>query len=126
MIDTKLFLYLASRERLARLSKIVKFAVLPRMHEYIKVRNRQMGDYFAFTVVQITHREDGPPELWMYLKSFVNGRSVIDFTVDSELDEYVRSYEQEGWELKSMVPNRTFRENGESVWPTQECDVNVT
>ncbi len=115
MIDAEVSLYLASRVRLARLQKAVTFAVLPRVREFVKVRNREQGDYFAFTVVQVTHREGGPPELWLQLTSTVGGRSVVSFIEDGELDEYVAGYKQEGWALASLVPNRTSRGDGSSV-----------
>jgi hypothetical protein len=116
MIDAEVSLYLASRDRLARLQKAIAFAVLPRVREFVKVRNREQGDYFAFSVVQVTHREGGPPELWLQLTSVVGGRSVVSFIEDGELDEYVAGYKQEGWVLASLVPNRTFRGDGSSVW----------
>jgi hypothetical protein len=116
MIEAEVSLYLASRERLARLQKAVAFTVLPRVREFVKVRNREQGDYFAFTVVQVTHCEGGPPELWLQLTSFVQGRSVVSFIEDGELDEYVAGYKQEGWALASLVANRTFRGDGSSVW----------
>jgi hypothetical protein len=90
--------------------------VLPRVREFVKVRNREQGDYFAFTVVQVTHREGGPPELWLNLTTFVGGRSVISVIEDGELDEYVVSYTREGWAVASIVPKRTFRDDGSSVW----------
>jgi hypothetical protein len=115
MIDVDVSLYLVSRARIARLQNTLAFSALPRIREFVKVRNREQGDYFAFMVVQVTHRE-GPPELWLHLTSFVGGRSVIDFFEDAELDEYVEGYGQEGWILASVAPNRTFRDNGASVW----------
>ena len=116
MIEVEVSLYLASRERLARLQKTVGFAALPRVGEFVKLRNREQGDYFAFTVVQVTHREGGLPELWLQLTTLVGGRSVADFIEDGELDEYVAGYGREGWTLSSLVPNRTFRGDGSSVW----------
>ncbi len=115
MIDAEVSLYLVSRARLARLQKTVGFPVLPRTREFVKLRNREQGDYFAFTVVQVTHREGGPTELWLQLTTFTDGRSVVSFIEDGELDEYVAGYTQEGWVLASVVPNRTFREDGTSV-----------
>ena len=114
MIDVNLSLYLPSRMRLARLRKIVAFFALPRLRELVKIRNREQGDYFAFSVVEVTHREDGPPELWLFPTSKVNARSVASFFEDSELDEYVTGYEQEGWALASLV-NRTW-DSEASVW----------
>lgn len=116
MIEVEVSLYLASRERLARLQKSVAFAAMPRVSEFVKLVNREQGDYFAFTVVQITHREGGPPELWLQLTSLEGGRSVVDFFEDGELDEYVAGYKQEGWTLGSLIPNTTFRSDGSSIW----------
>lgn len=116
MIEAGVSLYLVSRDRLARLQKTVGFAALPRVREFVKLRNRDQGDYFAFTVVQVTHRESWPPELWLRLTTFVGGRSVADFIADSELDEYIAGYRQGGWVLASLVLNRTFRDDGSSVW----------
>jgi len=107
---------LVSPTRLARLQKSVAFSSLPRVREFVKLRNREQGDYFAFSVVQVTHREGGPPELWLHLTSFVGGQWVVDFFEEAELDEYVEGYKQEGWELASVAPNRVFRDNGKSVW----------
>jgi len=123
MIESEVSLYLASRERLARLQKSVGFAALPRVCEFVKVRNPEQGDYFAFTVVQVTHREGGPPELWLQLTSFTGGRSVVSFIEDNELDGYIAGYKQEGWALASLVPNRTFRGDGSTVW--SELDVSA-
>src|SRR5262245_17053737 len=116
MIDAKVSLYLVSRARIARLQKSLAFGALPRVGEFVKLRNREQGDYFAFTVVQVTHCEGGPPELWLHLTTFASGRLAVSFFEDGELDEYVAGYEREGWALVSVVPNRTFRDNGESVW----------
>lgn len=116
MIEADVCLYLASRLRLARLEKVVRFAVLPRVREYVKVRNHEQGDYFAFTVVQITHREDGRPELWLHLRTRARDKWVIDFFEDGELDEYVTGYELEGWVLASIVPNTTIGDDYDSVW----------
>jgi hypothetical protein len=116
MVDADVFLYLVSRPRIARLQKRLSFSVLPRLREFVKVRNREEGDYFAFSVVQVTHREDDVPELWLQLTSLVGGRPVVSFVEDDELDEFIESYKQEDWILASLVPNRTFRDTGESIW----------
>ena len=115
MIDVDVSLYLISRARIPRLQKAVGFVVLPRVREFVKLKNREQGDYFAFTVVQVTHREGGPPELWLQMTSFIGGRSVVSFIEDGELDEYVAGYQQEGWSLASIAPNRTFRDDVEPV-----------
>ena len=116
MIESQVSLYLVSRERLALLHKSMGFPCLPNIREFVKLRNREQVDYFAFTVIQVTHREGGPPELWLQLTAFVDGRSVADFIEDGELDEYIAGYKQEGWVLVSLRPNRTFRDDGCSIW----------
>jgi hypothetical protein len=116
VIEADVSLYLASRARLARVQKVVAFAALPRLREHVKIRNCELGDYFAFSVMQVTHREGARPELWLHLTQWSNGRLVVDFIEDGELNEYVASYQQEGWALASLVPNRTFRGTGESIW----------
>jgi hypothetical protein len=106
MIEVDVCLYIASHARVARLQKLLGFVVLPRLGEFVKIRNREQGDYFAFTVAQVTHKEGGPPELWLELTTAVGDRSMVDLFEDSELDEYVASYLREGWTLASVVPNR--------------------
>jgi hypothetical protein len=110
LIAVDVSLYLISRERIARLQKSVAFVALPRVGEFVKLRNREQGDYFAFSVVQVTHRDDGSPEILLRLTSSIDGQSVVSFIPDGELDEYLTGYEQEGWVRESCVPNRTFRD----------------
>ena len=116
MVEAQVSLYLASHARLARLEKTVAFMALPRIREHVKLRNRELGDNFAFTVVQITHREDSLPELWLHSMSFINGRSVVDFFQDAELEEYIKSYQAEGWIMKSLLPNRSIGKDEYSHW----------
>jgi hypothetical protein len=116
MVEAKVSLYLVSRARLALLEKTVAFVALPRLREHVKFRNRELGDYFAFTVLQITHREGSLPELCLHSMSSIKGRSVVDFFQDAELEEYIKSYEVEGWVMKSLLPNRSIGEDGESEW----------
>jgi hypothetical protein len=108
-------MYLATPKRLVRLTKRLSFCTLPRLNEFIKIKNQSLGDYFAFLVVQITHKEDGVPELWIHTSIFLNGRTRISFWPEEELDEWIASYEEEGWELQSDVENRMFREDDGSM-----------
>lgn len=116
MVYVKVSLYLVTGGRIARLQKTIAFAVLPRVREFVKVLNRVHGDYFAFQVVQVTHREEGSPEIWLQLTTLKDGKSVVDFFEETELDEYLTSYQREGWILASVRPNRTFRADETSVW----------
>jgi hypothetical protein len=111
MIETNVCLYLHSHSRIALLEKTLSFQVLPRLQEFVKVKNREQGDYFAFSVVQVTHREDGIPELWLKLTACSESTSKVDFMEDEELDEYVAGYSQEGWKLASIKPHVGRAEN---------------
>lgn len=102
MIEANVCLYLHSRSRIALLERKLSFHVLPRLHEHVKLKNREQGDYFAFEVVQITHRENEVPELWLVLPAGTENTFKVDFTADEELDDYVAGYSQEGWQLKSV------------------------
>ena len=96
MIETEVCLYLVSDRRIALLEKVIAFVALPRLGDFVKLANRKQGDHFAFSVVQVTHRENGRPEVWLQLTSSVGGRSKVDFFEDVELDEYVSEYRHEG------------------------------
>ena len=109
-------MYMATPKRLVRLTKRLSFGKLPRLNEFIKIRNQSLGEYFAFLVVQITHKEDGFPELWIHTSTFVNGRSQISFRPEEELDDWIASYAKEGWELQSDAENRLYREGNGSMW----------
>lgn len=118
-------MYLVSRERIARLQKTLSFSVFPRLREFIKVRNRELGDDY-FQVVQITHREGDAPELWIHTTSFVDGKTLISFFPEEELEEYITGYEKEGWALVSQKPNKIFREDGSSIWSDIAASLTLT
>jgi len=109
-------MYMATPHRLVNLTKRLSFHTLPRLQEFITIRNDTLGDYFAFMVVQITHKEGGIPELWIHATSYVDGRSQISFWPEDEFDEWITSYEKEGWQKQGDVENRTFREEDDSIW----------
>ncbi len=93
MISVSISLYLESTTRLARLEKIVEFHALPRTDEYVKLRNREMGDYFAFQVTQVTHRELGLVNI--RLREPLGDSD--DRRDEAELDEWIQSYIRESW-----------------------------
>ena len=105
LINASVSLYLLSHSRIALLEKTISFPVLPRLHEFVKINNREQGDYFAFSVVQVTHREGGLPELWLKLITSLEGRDTEDYIDDAELDAYVAGYSREGWQLASIRPH---------------------
>ncbi len=116
MIPTVVRLYLNSKERIVQLRKIVRFASLPRTREFVKFRNREGGDYFAFTVMQITHHEQGCPEIVVQLRTKTQDRNTASFLPDEELDSYAKNYANEGWAIVSHAMNKTICPDGSSGW----------
>ena len=114
-VDADVAMYLATPKRLVRLTKRISFGILPRLQEFIKIKNETLGDYFTFLVVQITRKEDDVPEIWIHTSSFVNGRSHISFWPEDELDDWIKSYAEEAWVMESDVENRIFREDNDSM-----------
>lgn len=108
-------MYMVTPKRIVRLAKRMSFSSLPRLNEFIKVKNGSLGDYFAFLVVQVTHQEDGFPELWIHTSSLVDGRAQISFWPEEELDDWISSYVKEGWDFQSDVENQIFREDNGSM-----------
>ncbi len=107
MVKTLVFLYLASESRLAFLEKEVQFHSLPREGEWLKLRNRDKGDYFAFRVQEVTHREGSLPEMMLdVLRSSETEYELFD---EQELDEYIASYIAEEWLLKSCKENTRYK-----------------
>jgi hypothetical protein len=74
---------------------------MPREGEWLKLANPKMGDYFAFQVREITHREGSPPEVVLD-RLPPNDEANAPFN-ESELDEYVTSYVDVGWLHRSTV-----------------------
>ncbi len=101
MVRASVRLYLPSDTRLAFLEKEIEFSAMPRVGEWIKFKNDQVGDYFAFRVREVTHRENGIPDVMMEPMEDANGKPEFAGR-EQELDEYVQSYVQEGWLLRSF------------------------
>ena len=95
-VDVEVSIYLATRTRWAHLTKVVSLAAVPRVGEFIKLRNRELGDYFGFAVTEVTYRECGGIEVMTGLLDNVENR-LYSLEEEHELDEYVTSYLNEGW-----------------------------
>ena len=104
MIACVVRMYLASPTRLCLLERTMPFEVVPRTGEWLKFKNREMGDYFGFRVGEVTHREGGPPEL--ALERWMKAATEFEYLDEKELDEYIAAYVTEGWRHESTVPNR--------------------
>ncbi len=104
-MDIKFSIYLASKTRWVHLTKIVSLPAMPRVGEFVKFRNAEMGDYFAFEIAEITYREGGVVEAMTELLDNIDNR-MYSFEDESEFDEYVASYLNEGWQCERGIrPN---------------------
>ncbi len=90
--------------------------VVPRVGEFVKFANKELGDYFAYPVKQVTYRESGQIEVWTKLLDNIDDRG-YSFEDESEFDEYLASYLAEGWTCsRGVQPNRRFlRETSEPI-----------
>jgi hypothetical protein len=105
----KCSIYLASKTRWTHLTKLVELATVPRVGEWIKFANAELGDYFPWKVVEVTYREGGEVELMTDLLDDINGRG-YSFENESEFDEYFDSYLKSGWAChRGVGPNRRAR-----------------
>jgi hypothetical protein len=59
----------------------------------------ELGDYFPFNVIEIAHREGSLPEV--ALDRLPPEEVNVAAFEDDELNEYISSYETEGWRLVS-------------------------
>lgn len=110
----KFHIYLATKTRWAHLTKTVELSAVPRVGEFVKFCNEEMGDYFPFSVTEVTYRESGEVEVMTDLLDNIDGR-MYSFEEEKELDEYVVSYVNEGWLCERGIgPNRNFL-SGKSV-----------
>lgn len=76
---------------------------MPRVGEWIKLANDKMGDYFAFGIDEITHREGSVPEVALGRLEAAAG--MVAAFEEGELQEYLSSYLQLGWAHVSTVTN---------------------
>jgi hypothetical protein len=101
--------YLDSETRLVLLEKYIDFHAMPRVGEFVKFINAEMGDYFAFRIDEVTHREGHEPALGLDRLPPRDGRQAA-FNED-DLDEYTDSYLAEGWLQRSTVSNHCYTHN---------------
>ena len=96
MVDLSVSIYLASKTRWVHLQKTIRLHAVPRVGEWLKLSNDEMGEYFGWRVEEVTYRESGQIEIRTGLLDDVDGRG-YSFESESELDEYSDSYRACGW-----------------------------
>jgi hypothetical protein len=102
-------IWLASKTRWTHLTNRISMASVPRVGEYMKFRNAELGDYFAWRVTEVTYREGGIVEISTELLDDIDGRG-YSFEAEEEFDDYLKSYMAEGWRCERGIgPNRRYR-----------------
>jgi hypothetical protein len=110
-IDVEASIWLASKTRWVHLTKTIPMPAVPRVGEYLKFRNSEQGDYFAWKVTQVTYREGGAIAVWTELLNNIDDRW-YSFEEESEFDEYLESYLAEGWKSeRGVVPNHRIKQS---------------
>ena len=105
-VEVQVSIWLASPTRRVHLQKLLQLQALPRVGEFLKLRNGKIGDYFPWRVTDITHREGGTIQLSTELLNDDDGRG-YSFASEAEFDEYYESYLREGWTSQRGVGRNT-------------------
>jgi hypothetical protein len=105
-VDIEFSIWLGTTTRWAHLIKVIDMPVVPRVGEFMKFQNAVVGDYFAFRISEVTHREGGRIEVCAELLNNIDNR-IYSFEEEAEFDEYFTSYLAEGWQCpRGVGPNR--------------------
>ena len=110
MIEADFSIWIASKTRWAHLTKRIPMPVLPRVGEFVKFRNEQLGGYFPWRVSEVTYREGGEIAVATELLDDIDGRG-YSFETEEEFDEYLGSYLAEGW-VCERGPRANHRTSG--------------
>ena len=105
-MDVEFSIWLASKTKWAHLSKTISMVAIPRVGEFMKFQNKEVGDYFAFEVSQVTYHENGHIEVWTELLGNIDDR-MYSFEEEEDFDEHFASFLAEGWKCERGVgPNK--------------------
>lgn len=114
MIDLLVSIYIASKTRWAHLEKSVRLPAVPRVGEWLKLCNAEMGDYFAWRVMEVTYRESGGVEIMTDLLDDIADRG-YSFEDEAEFDSCFRSYQASGWTAsRGIKPNTRYKGSGDA------------
>ena len=104
-------IYLATKSKWVHLTKTIDMPTVPRVGEYVKFKNDEMGDYFGFKVTEVTYRETGAIEIMTEPLDFIDdGIHSFDDEDEEEFEEYYDSYLQEGWSSeRGIKPNNRYK-----------------
>ncbi len=114
LIDLSVSIYSASKTRWMHLEKAMRLPAVPRVGEWLKLSNSEIGDYFGWRVVEVTYRESGPVEIMTELLDDLDGRG-YSFDEESEFDQYVHTYLACGWTSPHGIkPNTRYKGPGDA------------
>jgi hypothetical protein len=111
LVNVEFSIWMATKTRWAHLTKVIPMPVVPRVGEFMKFRNAEHGDYFAWRVTQVTYRERDDAiavEIHTELLDDVDQRG-YSFEAEADFDEYMNSYVREGWTSQGIRPNRRYK-----------------
>ena len=95
-MEIKFSIWIATKTRWAHLTKKIDMMSVPKVGEFVKFTNAEMGDYFPWEVTQVTYRENGEIEVWTELLDNIDDRG-YSFETEQEFDECYQSYLSECW-----------------------------
>ncbi len=98
-------LYLASRDQLVRLERVVQFERVPATGEWFRF---EKSGLLARQVQEVTHSEGGSVTVVLPVAKNADGTWDL-YGSQAELDQEVADLVDSGWALASSVPNLTFR-----------------
>jgi len=101
-VEIEVSIWLASKTRWAHLVKTLTTPTVPRVGEYMKFKNAEVGDNFPWKVTQVTYREAGTIEVWTELLDNIDERG-YSFENESDFDSYFNSYCVEGWRCERGI-----------------------
>jgi hypothetical protein len=102
-------IWLASKTRWAHLTKIIPMQTVPRVGEFMKFQNAEVGDYFAWAITQVTYRENADIEVWTELLNNIEDQG-YSFETEEEFDQYFRAYLAEGWQcIRGIGRNNHYK-----------------
>lgn len=110
-IEVNLVIQMKTEKKIATLKKLSMFPFLPRIGETVENPNDDIGSYFSFTVINVDHKVEATPEVWLTMKKVEYDNLVDDYWPEDCFDEDVNSYIENGWELVSSMENKIKKQD---------------
>lgn len=109
MLSIEFSIWLASKTRWVHLTKVIECPAVPRVGDFMKFNNAEIGDYFPWEVAHVTYHESGAIAVGTELLDNIDERG-YSFGSETEFDECYRSYLAEGWvSEKGVGENKHYK-----------------